>query len=277
MLLAPLRDAILAKSAAGLSPDEIAALFSDEQIMQALEIVEADKMEERFGKFRNMFPDETTVVGDAIYYARRLYAKHLEFFRVGAAYRERCAMAANRVGKTFGMGGFEMACHLTGEYPKWWEGKRFRHPIRAWACGKTNETTRDIVQNVLLGDITFDGPRKIVDGSGIIPRDRIGLGLGDLGWKQGVSDMVDTIKIRHSSGGWSKLGMKSYQQGRGAFEGVAQHVIWDDEEPPLDVWSEQLIRLATTKGIMMLTFTPLEGISEVVQQFLPAEMRPATN
>lgn len=277
MLLAPLRDAILAKSAAGLSPDEIAALFSDEQIMQALEIVEADKAEERFGKFRNMFPDETTVVGDAIYYARRLYEKHLEFFRVGAAYRERCAMAANRVGKTFGMGGFEMACHLTGEYPKWWEGKRFRHPIRAWACGKTNETTRDIVQNVLLGDITFDGPRKIVDGSGIIPRDRIGYGQGDLGWKQGVADMVDTIKIRHVSGGWSKLGMKSYQQGRGAFEGVAQHVIWDDEEPPLDVWSEQLIRLATTKGIMMLTFTPLEGISEVVQQFLPADMRPATS
>lgn len=277
MLLAPLRDAILAQSAAGLDPEEIAALFTDEQIMQALELVEADKSEERFGKFRNMFPDETKVVGDAIYFARQHYKKHLEFFRVGADYRERCAMAANRVGKTFGMGGYEMACHLTGEYPKWWEGKRFRHPVRAWACGKTNETTRDIVQNVLLGDITFDGPRKIVDGSGIIPRDKIGVGLGNIGWKQGVADLIDTIQIRHISGGWSKLGLKSYQQGRGAFEGVAQHVIWDDEEPPLDVWSEQLIRLATTKGIMMLTFTPLEGISEVVQQFLPAEMRPATN
>jgi len=277
MLLAPLRDAILAQSAAGLDPEEIAALFSDEQIMQALELVEADKSEERFGKFRNMFPDQTKVVGDAIYFARHHYKKHLEFFRVGADYRERCAMAANRVGKTFGMGGYEMACHLTGEYPHWWEGKRFRHPVRAWACGKTNETTRDIVQNVLLGDITFDGPRKIVDGSGIIPRDKIGVGLGNIGWKQGVADLIDTIQIRHISGGWSKLGLKSYQQGRGAFEGVAQHVIWDDEEPPLDVWSEQLIRLATTKGIMMLTFTPLEGISEVVQQFLPAEMRPATN
>jgi phage terminase large subunit-like protein len=277
MLLAPLRDAILSKSAAGLSPDEIAALFTDEQIMPMLELVEQDKQAERFGKFRNMFPDETRVVGDSIYFARHLYPKHLEFFRVGAGWRERCAMAANRVGKTFGMGGYEMACHLTGDYPKWWEGKRFRHPVRAWACGKTNETTRDIVQNVLLGDITFDGPRKVVDGSGIIPREKIGLGLGDLGWKQGVADLIDTIKIRHASGGWSKLGLKSYQQGRGAFEGVAQHVIWDDEEPPIDVWSEQLIRLATTKGILMLTFTPLEGISEVVQQFLPAEMRPATS
>lgn len=277
MLLAPLRDAILAKSAAGLDPDEIAALFSDDDIMAMLELAEAEKQSERFGKFRDMFPDVTQVVGDSVYYSRHLYKKHMEFFRVGALYRERCAMAANRVGKTFGMGGYEMTCHLTGLYPTWWEGKRFRHPIRAWACGKTNETTRDIVQTVLLGDITFDGPRKIVDGSGLIPRDRIGLGQGDIAWKQGVGDLVDTIKIKHVSGGFSKLGMKSYQQGRGAFEGVAQHVVWDDEEPPLDVWSEQLIRLATTKGIMMLTFTPLEGISEVVQQFLPADMRPATN
>jgi phage terminase large subunit-like protein len=31
---------------------------------------------------------------------------------------------------------------------------------------------------------------------------------------------------------------------------------------------------ATTNGIVMLTFTPLEGMSEVVMGFLPAEMRP---
>lgn len=274
MLLAPLRDMINSKAGEGLDPSQIAALFSDEAIMAMLEVAEAERQSERFGKFRDMYPDATKVVGDMLYYSRHLYPKHMEFFRVGASYRERCAMAANRVGKTFGMGGYEMCCHLTGEYPKWWIGKRFRHPVRAWACGKTNETTRDIVQTVLLGDITFDGAHKIVDGSGIIPRDRIGIGRGDIGWKQGVADLVDTIKIRHISGGWSKLGMKSYQQGRGAFEGVAQHVIWDDEEPPEDVWSEQLIRLATTKGILMLTFTPLAGISEVVQKFLPAEMRP---
>lgn len=276
MLLGPLRDFILSKGAEGLEPEEIAALFTDEQITQMLELAEAEREEERFGKFRNIFPDETRVIGETIYYARHLYPKHLEHFAAGATYRERCAMAANRVGKTFGMGGFECACHLTGDYPAWWPGKRFRSPIRAWACGKTNETTRDIVQNVLLGDITFDGPRKIVDGSGIIPRENINYGQGGVSWKQGVADLVDTIKIKHVSGGWSKLGLKSYQQGRGSFEGVAQHFIWDDEEPPVDVWNEQLMRLTTTRGIMVLTFTPLEGISEVVQQFLPAEMRPQT-
>ncbi len=172
---------------------------------------------------------------------------------------------------TFSAGGYEMACHLTGRYPPWWEGRKFRHPIRAWACGKTNETTRDIVQTTLLGDIEYQGARKMVDGSGVIPKDCIGLQSGSLTWKQGVADLVDTVKIKHINGGWSKLGLKSYQQGRGSFEGTAQHVIWDDEEPPMDVYNEQAIRTATTKGIIMLTFTPLCGISEVVQQFLPGE------
>ncbi len=80
--------------------------------------------------------------------------------------------------------------------------------------------------------------------------------------------------MRHASGGWSVLGLKAYNQGRGSFEGTAQHVIWLDEEPPMDVYGECLIRTATTDGIVMLTFTPLAGMSEVVLGFLPAEMRP---
>ena len=89
-----------------------------------------------------------------------------------------------------------------------------------------------------------------------------------------VQNFVDTIKIKHVSGGWSNLGMKAYNQGRGSFEGTAQHVIWLDEEPPADVYGECLIRTATTNGVIMLTFTPLDGLSTVVLQFMPAEFRP---
>lgn len=147
--------------------------------------------------------------------------------------------------------------------------RRFEAPVRWWAAGKTNETTRDIVQATLLGAIAQRDGRKHFDGTGVIP----GEALGAVTWKQGVSDLVDTIKVRHTSGGWSTLGFKSYQQGRGSFEGTAQHGIWLDEEPPLDVYGECLIRTATTNGIVMLTFTPLEGMSEVVMGFLPEEMR----
>ncbi len=122
-------------------------------------------------------------------------------------------MAANRVGKTLGAGGFETAAHLTGEYPRWWKGRRFERPVKWWAAGRTNETTRDIVQATLLGQVTRDG-RKHFDGTGVIP----GEALGSVTWKQGGSDLVDTIKVRHGSGNWSTLGFKSYQQGRGSFE-----------------------------------------------------------
>jgi phage terminase large subunit-like protein len=86
-------------------------------------------------------------------------------------------------------------------------------------------------------------------------------------WKRGVEDLTDTVKVRHSSGGWSTLGMKSYEQGRGSFEGTSQHVIWADEELEMDVYGEMLIRTMTTQGIIFLTFTPLLGLSETVMQF----------
>lgn len=221
---------------------------------------------EKFGRFGALFPDTGPL-------RRELYTKHLEFFRVGKDYRERCFMAGNRVGKTVA-GSYEMSCHLTGDYPHWWEGRKFNGPIKAWAAGKTNETTRDIIQVELLGNITFSGQRKLVDGTGLIPHQLLGMDPGQLSWKAGVADLVDMVKIKHRSGGWSELGLKSYQQGRGSFEGTARHIIWFDEEPPMDVYGEALIRTATTKGLIMLTFTPLEGMSDVVQEFLPKEMRP---
>ena len=195
---------------------------------------------------------------------RDLYAKHLEFFANGAVHRERLFLAANRVGKTEGAGGYETALHLTGEYPEWWPGRRFQHPVRWWAAGKTNETTRDIVQAKLLGPVGYTGGAKGFDGTGLVPGDAI----GDVGWKRGVDDLADRVMVKHATGGWSMLGIKSYQQGRGSFEGTEQDGIWLDEEPAMDIYTECLVRTMTTRGLMLLTFTPLEGMSEVVLSFL---------
>lgn len=165
-------------------------------------------------------------------------------------------------GKTVA-GSYEITAHLTGDYPDWWEGRRFERPIRAWAAGKTNETTRDIVQYKLLGEVR-DGNPKGVTGMGMIPGRRI----GGLGWKRGIKDLADTVKVRHASGGWSLLGFKSCEQGRSSFEGTEQDYIWFDEEPPMDVYGEALIRTATTNGLVALTFTPLMGRTEVVKSFM---------
>ena len=118
---------------------------------RALEAVDRRNCERLFYR---LFPDEDLKQPDgSTIHARRKYARHLEFFEAGAKYRERCFMAANRVGKTLGAGGFETAAHLTGEYPHWWKGRRFDRPVNWWAAGKINETTRDIVQATLLGQV----------------------------------------------------------------------------------------------------------------------------
>lgn len=195
---------------------------------------------------------------------RELYAKHMEFFELGAIHRERAAIAANRVGKTWGLGAYESALHLTGRYPDWWRGRRFDHPVAWWAAGKTNESTRDIVQVSLFGRVTSIDGRKSPTGTGMIPGDDI---IGWT-WKSGVVDLIDTAMIKHVSGGTSMIGMKAYAQGRSAFEGTAQHGIWVDEEPGMDVYTEALTRTMTTNGLIIATFTPLEGMSDVVMAYL---------
>ena len=153
---------------------------------------------------------------------------------------------------------------MTGQYPHWWTGRRFDRQVRFWAAGKTNETTRDIIQSKLFGEVLGSGATKRVSGTGLIPGDSI----EEITWKAGVSNLIDTAQIRHAAGGISMIGLKSYQQGRGSFEGTEQDGVWLDEEPPMEIYGECLIRTATTDGIIILTFTPLEGISEVVMQFI---------
>lgn len=232
---------------------------------EALRLLEARERLRARRKLDTYYPDDGPL-------RRDLYGKHLQFFRAGREHRERLFLAANRVGKTEGVGGYETTLHLTGRYPAWWEGRRFDSPVRWWAAGKNNETTRDIIQAVLFGEVLWEDGSKRVSGTGLVPY----ADIGAITWKRGA-DLIDTVKIRHASGGWSLLGLKSYEQGRGSFEGTAQHGVWLDEEPKLDVYVECLTRTMTTDGLMLLTFTPLEGMSEVVLSFLPGGALPESD
>ena len=174
-------------------------------------------------------------------------------------------LAANRIGKTEAVGGYEMVCHLTGIYPDWWNGRRFNRPINAWAAGATGETVRDIIQEKLLGPIHEPG-------TGLLPAHTI----LDTRPRVGIPEAKQMILVKHASGGTSQLNLKSYDQKRKSFEGTKKDVIWLDEEPPADVYAECLLRTMKTSidsaeegGLMMLTFTPLLGMSEVVLSFLP--------
>ena len=218
-----------------------------------LEILREAEERQKFRGHFTLFPDEGP-------YSYDKYPKHMEFFEAGAIHRERIFMAANRVGKSIS-GGYEMTCHLTGMYPTWWKGKRFFDPIDGWAAGDTSQTTRDIVQMVLLGDVGQFG-------TGMIPGDC----LEDIRMRPGVPGGVDSIRVKHTVGGYSKLGFKSFDPTRRAFQGTAKHVIWLDEEAPDEVYGESLIRTMTTGGVVYVTFTPLQGMTPFVTEFQKSVM-----
>lgn len=181
--------------------------------------------------------------------------KHRLFFESGARYHERIFMAANRAGKSVS-GAYEMACHLTGDYPDWWKGRKFDRPINAWAAGSTARSTRDTVQKELIGPVGAWG-------TGMIPEEKLGRYWSLAGVPQGL----DVIEVKHKSGGWSTVGFKNYEQDPKAYYGTAMDVVWLDEECPSLIYNECLLRTMTTNGIMYVTFTPLHGLTPFVVRF----------
>lgn len=198
---------------------------------------------------------------------RDLYPRHLEFFADGAQYTERAIVAANRSGKSTAAG-YEMALHLTGEYPNWWVGRRFDRNVTCWASGEDSKSIRESLQLILFGPLDALG-------TGMIPGDNI---VGKPAMARGGVDIIDSCSIKHVSGKTSRLVLKSYEQGREAFQAAKVDVGWCDEEPPLAIYNEFLTRLMSTvpgepNGIMMGTWTPLKGMSEVVMAFLGEDWR----
>ena len=189
------------------------------------------------------------------------YPVQKDFYTLGATKQERMLFAGNQMGKSYAGAG-ECAYHLTGLYPDWWNGRRWGRPVRAWAAGESTTVTRDVAQTILCGE---PGVEEAF-GTGLIPRhlfaDKPTLARG------AVADAYDTIQIRHCSDGISTLQFKSYEQGRKKFQGRTLDFVWWDEEPPMDVYVEGNARWSATHGMSYMTFTPLQGLSDVVRRFM---------
>jgi len=213
------------------------------------------------------------------------YPKQREFLMAGWSFSERLLIAGNQNGKTQ-VGAFEAACHMTGLYPEpgqvfyadtpelreagltgkdafpeGWKGRRFDKPTRGWIAGETSLVVRDVQQKKLCGEPGVDA----AFGTGMIPKD---LFVDKPSLARGITDAYDTIQVKHVSGGVSVARFKSYEQGRQKFQGETLDWLWFDEEPPMDIYSEGLTRTTATRGITFMTFTPLNGPTEVVNRFL---------
>ncbi len=136
--------------------------------------------------------------------------------------------AANQVGKST-IGAFWIASRLMGFDPT--NGnKEFPGPGRYWACTK--------------GDLIDGLKRKVME---FLPPHEIKKELNGYGRQY----------IEMKNGRWVKF--KSYDQPRSAFQQESLNDLWNDEEPPREIWTEQKTRLLRFGGQMLLSFTPVEG------------------
>jgi phage terminase large subunit-like protein len=190
----------------------------------------------------------------------RPYPKQAQFFATGAQFRERGLFAGTQLGKTESAA-YEMACHLTGEYPPDWPGRRFDRPVRAWCVGENLKMVRDIMQKKLCGE-----PGNVeAHGTGMIPKH---LFVGEPVLARGETNSYDTINVRHASGGVSVLKFRTYNAGASALQGETLDIVWLDEEPEhYAVYAECLARITATGGMLLITFTPLKGMSEISARF----------
>lgn len=224
--------------------ERLASLLKEKQ--KALSF---DRLSHEFGVIND--PYDSEVMG--------VYGWQAEFCNAGSHYPNRCLAAANRVGKSRTVSA-EVACHATGEYPDWWKGKRFNHPVKI-ACGsETSQASRDIVQEALLGPVHARG-------TGWIPKRCIHPD-GPKMTQSNVSDVAELVRVRHKSGGWSTIYFKAYSQEREKWQGVAWDICWLDEQPPESIYGEASMRLLDRRGSMILSFTPLQGMSDVLEKYM---------
>ena len=223
---------------------------SDEELREALKIAQFLETHANYNKMSYFKP----------------IGQQRKFLAAGAKYQERVFMAGNRVGKSE-TGAFEAACHATGDYPDWWEGRKFKGPTRGWVAGTTSLDVRNVAQTKLCGK--YGVARAF--GTGFIPKDRF---VEKPSLARGVADAYDTVQISHRTNGIedgiSTISFKSYEQGRAKFQGDELQWGWCDEEAPMkednDIYTEFMTRI--TDGVMFVTFTPMDGETKLTDHFL---------
>lgn len=187
------------------------------------------------------------------------YPKHKEFFKAGKDHKFRLIMAGNQVGKSLACS-YELVCHLTGEYPSWWEGKRLSKATNFWVCGENTALLRQSIIQTLLGPVGEFG-------TGLIRHKD--LDFDSLSDTQKLSTTITDLRVKHKSGKFSQVSFKSYDSGRTAFQAFRGNILCD-EEPPVDVWNEIITRTITLgdDGLIIMNFTPMKGEGELLTKFL---------
>lgn len=213
-------------------------MSNERELLRAFEALKEKETENQLAKFRP-------------------YDCQLPFLN-DTTHKIRALVAGNQVGKSY-LVSYEMACHLTGIYPPWWRGVRYVAPVDVWIAGVTAVRVRDTVQEKLFGRIGRLG-------TGMIPKHLVQ--LDSIIKKTGTPYAFDRVEIKHVNGGCSTVQFFSYDQGMEKFMGSTIDIAWFDEEPPADINAEVKMRLIVKDGILLYSFTPLQGVTPLYDSIM---------
>lgn len=198
--------------------------------------------------WESYFPDEGP-------FSRHCFPKHIEYMDQTLDKKVLTIFGANRSSKTVTMC-YIASCWLMGKYPPWWKGRKFEKPVKGWVAGQTTELVRDSSMLYLFGS---DGVSGMVDANHI----------EHIYWSQQAPGVINRVLVRTDAGGLSEVTFKTYDQGWQRFQsGTIDFALLDEEMHP-KVYSETVTRTATTKGVVLVGFTGLQGVTPLVAHLWP--------
>ncbi|MBQ2723406.1 MAG: terminase family protein [Clostridia bacterium] len=174
----------------------------------------------------------------------KTHQKQMAFHRCKK--KNRWVFGGNRSGKTQ-CGAVETVWLARGIHPY-----RQNKPISCWVVSLSQQVQRDVAQSKILDYLDKSWIEKVVMHSGSSSSAEYGV--------------IDYVLVKNVFGTTSKIAFKSCEAGREKFQGTSLDFVWFDEEPPLDVYKECLMRVIDCRGHVFGTMTPLKGKSWVYDE-----------
>lgn len=114
-----------------------------------------------------------------------------DFIRRSGEHSAFLLSSANQTGKTE-IGAFAARCHLTGQYPNWWNGTCFAHPPKTWLGGVDWIQIRRVWQSRLFGKVE----NRQIPFTGMLPPES----LIHADWHSQQRDTIRAFSVRHPHG-----------------------------------------------------------------------------
>lgn len=143
--------------------------------------------------------------------------------------KDKNIFGGNRAGKTEEVAEYVVTKCLAKPKQRW------------WACAETFPDSVNIQQ------------RKVWD---IVPKNKISYGHYD------DINGFPNRKLKFING--SMIIFKSYDQGTMSFAQDDCDGVWNDEEPPYDIYKEQRMRLIDRDGEMIISMTSIKGVTDLI-------------